>query len=59
MKVEVYLKRVYGVDRYYPANTTSNIICSLMGSKTLNLDQLKLCREAGWEVKIVPEVLDL
>lgn len=55
--MEVYLKRIYGIDRFYPANTFSNFLCHMMGRKTFTKGELKSCQEWGIEVEIIPEAL--
>lgn len=57
MTIQVYLKRVYGTDRFYPANTFSNLLCQMMGRKTFTKDELKSCQDIGIFVEIIPEVL--
>lgn len=59
MKIEVYLKRVYGIDRFYPANSSCEFLCKLLRRKTLTSEQLSICREWGCEIKIVPEVVNI
>ena len=58
MLIQVYLKRIYGIDRFYPANTLANLMCQLMGRKTFTKDELKSCQEIGIEIQIIPEALN-
>jgi len=50
MKLEVEVRKVYGVDLIYPANDAALKLAELVGNKTLNLRQLELAKALGHEV---------
>lgn len=54
MLIEVILKRVYGVERFYPVNAEAKLLCKLLDSNTLTKEKLILCKEL-WEVTIKVE----
>ncbi len=55
MKIQVYKKRVYGVDRYYPANTITEFICCIKDRKTLTSEDMKMCVKWGFHVEVITE----
>ena len=54
-EVEFLLKKVYGNDRFYPANIDAQLMCDLMKVATFTKEQLKLCKDAGWKVIVKTE----
>lgn len=57
--IEVLLRRLYGNERFYPANEEAKTLCTLMGVKTFTREQLKICRQADWKVVVKQEEYDL
>jgi len=51
--VEVILHSAYGNERFYPCNSLSMTLCSLMKSKSMTRKDLEICKKAGWEVLVV------
>ena len=58
MKVQVKTRKIYNVDRIYPSNKTASLFAVLVGKKTLSTHQLRIIKELGFEVEIVPQTLD-
>lgn len=50
--ITVSLRVIYGKERFYPANETSEVVCKILGTKSLTKEQLLICKEAGWTVNI-------
>lgn len=60
MKLQVEVRKVYGVDMIYPANEAARILAALVGNKTLNNKQLELARALGHTIEeITPAKLAL
>ena len=57
--VEVTLERMYGNERFYPCNHTSELICKLLDQKSITKKQLKICRDYGWKVLIKMQEYEL
>ena len=45
-------KSVYGRDLFYPACDKSNILCELIGAKTLPIESLQLIKQLGFTVNL-------
>lgn len=52
----VEVRSVYGNERIYPANLNAEMLCRLVGKKTLSREDLRIARELGHEVneRLVP-----
>ena len=59
MQVEVVHKESYGRDFFYPKNEFAKALCRLMDTVSFTAEKLALCENAGWEVVITKEVLNL
>jgi len=53
--IEVMFRKVYGNRRFYPRSMDAKVLCELLGSRTLTEQQLRICKENGWEVAIVTQ----
>ncbi len=49
--IEFFAKRLYGSEYYYPASPDALTVCKLINKPTLTLEHLRICKEAGWDVK--------
>lgn len=58
--IEVLLKRIYGVERFYPISDDAKTLCALLESQTLTKEKLRIIKDAGWQLVIKTEeyVLD-
>jgi hypothetical protein len=57
MKIQVTLKQVYGVERFYPHCDKAKIFCKLVKQGTLTRQDLQHIKQLGVEVEVVqPEV---
>jgi hypothetical protein len=52
IEIKVKFKTIWGIDRFQPMNDSAKVIASLIGNKTLSREQLIICKNAGWKVKI-------
>lgn len=52
MQITVRLDPVYGRDLFYPTSSEAKTICELCRKKTLNRNQLKICKDVGWDVEL-------
>lgn len=59
MELQVILANKYGRDIFYPDNNNAQLLCQLLGSKSLTKDQLKLCKQGGWQVIIKTKEYEL
>lgn len=50
MQLEVLLNNWWGRELFEPVNENAKTLCQLLKRKTLTKDQLKLCKDAGWDV---------
>lgn len=53
--VQVFSRRVYGVQKVYPANAAAQVAAQLVGAKTFNGAQLELLRDLGIRVEQVQD----
>jgi hypothetical protein len=51
MIIEFYQKKLYGKTYLYPSNHSAETICKLINRPTLTKEHLRICKEAGWEIK--------
>lgn len=51
--IQVHSDKVYGVTRYYPANTLAENLAKALGQRTLTGKQLKTYKETGFTIEIV------
>lgn len=54
-KIDVLLRRVYGNERFYPISEDAKVVTNLMQVQTLTKDQLKFCKDSGWQVSVKTE----
>lgn len=52
MTLEIMPKTVYGRTLLYPLNDIAKTFCSLLGVKTLSLEQLEKIKRLGVEIKV-------
>lgn len=55
MMIHVICKGAYGREFFYPVNDLAEILCKILGRKTLTKKQLLIAKDAGWEVIIKTE----
>jgi hypothetical protein len=55
LQVDVRLVRSYGKEKFYPANDLAELLCKLLKHKSLTRDELLLCKEHGWLIKIIQD----
>jgi hypothetical protein len=55
MKLELYIKRVYGVPRLYPACKLSQALVAIKGMPTLTARDIERLRAAGVQIVIYGE----
>lgn len=55
--VQVEVRNVYGVTRYYPANMIADVLAQLIGQKTFSEAHLSLIRRLGYRVEAVHPTL--
>ena len=49
--VEIEIRRVYGVDKFYPANDKAKLFADLVGHKTLSREDIVLIGKLGFNVQ--------
>ena len=56
--IEFFSKKIYGSEFFYPCSPDAQTICKLIKKPTLTLEHLKICKDAGWNVKqkIIPNI---
>ncbi len=52
IEIKVKYKTIWGKDRFMPVNDIAKVIASLVGNQTLTREQLIICKNAGWKIKI-------
>lgn len=52
---KVYIKTIYGRTLCFPANDTAIRLTYLTGSKTLQKSHIRLIKELGFTVELVPD----
>ena len=55
MKVQIFIRRVYGNGLIYPANCTAHIFARLIGSKTFSRAELSDIARLGYQVEQVAD----
>jgi hypothetical protein len=50
--IKVEIKSVFGVEKIYPACTTAESFCSLIGQKTLTERDIAIIKKLGYEVQV-------
>jgi hypothetical protein len=55
--IKVTHSKVYGVDRYYPANKLAERLAEFCGQASLTTDQLKVLHQAGFTIEQVSKPL--
>lgn len=58
-KVEVFLDRIYGHERFYPANSTAELMCNLLKQKSFTRAQLQLIKQAECPVIVKQKEYEL
>lgn len=55
--IEFLSKKAYGRTFHYPISNDAKILCKIIKRTTLTNEQLKICKDGGWDVKqnIAPE----
>lgn len=51
MKIEVLIKSVYGVEKYYPACAAANLFAAIAGTTTLTIETLKGVKALGYAIE--------
>lgn len=59
MNIVVCLKRVWGKDLFYPISEDAQFITEFTGRPTILKNQLKLCKDRGWNVSIIQNTINL
>lgn len=59
MNIVVSLKKIWGKELFYPISEDAIFLTKITGRPTLLKNQLKLCIEAGWNVSVVHDQLDI
>lgn len=54
MKIQVYVREIYGKVIIYPQCEQAKLFCSLLGQKTLTAYNLKLIQRLGYLIEQVP-----
>lgn len=57
MSVQVRISNQYGNRRIFPVNAQAKIFAEIAGQKTLSDNHIKLIKELGFDVEVIPEVL--
>ncbi len=52
LELKVKYKTIWGKDRFFPVSRDAIVLSQLIGKKTLTREQLIICKEAGWKIKI-------
>jgi hypothetical protein len=50
--VQVFLKRIDGVDVFFPLIITASTLCKIIDNDTLTKKQLKIARDGGFDVSV-------
>ena len=60
MKLTVYTKDVYGIEKVYPICKHAKLLCEIAKTKTMTSDTLSIARQMGYEIQVIPrsEVLN-
>lgn len=53
--IVVQKRTVYGVDKIYPLSENAHHICSLLGQKTLTVDNIKFLKLIGFTIMVEPD----
>lgn len=53
MKIQVYMKNVYGNELMYPFCQTAKLFAQLLNVKTFNLEQERNIKALGYEIEII------
>lgn len=54
-EIEVFVRKAYGKTRYYPMNALAHLLAMIANSKCLSVEQLILCKEYGFLIKVENE----
>jgi hypothetical protein len=49
--VEIEIRKVYGVDKFYPTNETAQLLAALVGHKTLSSADISIICKLGFNVQ--------
>lgn len=55
MKIQVYIRCVYGSTRVYPVCPKALALAKLSGATTLTPEALRIIKELGYELEILPD----
>ena len=55
MKIQVYIKKVYGNSLAYPVCKTAQAFSSLTGNKTLSRHELTIIKTMGYDIDVVAD----
>ena len=53
--VQVTKQRVYGIDKYYPANTMAKLAVDLVGTKQVTDSMIYCLKSYGYTVQVVAQ----
>jgi len=53
--IEVFRRREFGNDRFYPSNDAAKVLLGLMARQTFNEREIKDLRHAGFDIKQVTD----
>jgi hypothetical protein len=59
MYVVVHFRKIWGKELFYPVSDDALFIAQLSGRPTILRNQLRLCRERGWKVEIIPPPINI
>ena len=51
--VDIVIRRVYGVDKFYPANINAELFAQLVNKKTLSQYDVQVISKLGYQVRAV------
>lgn len=59
MKISVTHKKEFGKDRFYPECEQSKLVLWLMKRNSFTLQQIKRCKNTGWEVEVKTQTIEI
>jgi hypothetical protein len=59
MKIQVFIKNVYGNDFFYPKCEIAKAFSNIAKTKTLSIENLKTISSMGYHVQLVDEFKDI
>jgi hypothetical protein len=56
MKIHVFVKSVYGIEKIYPACEKAENFCAIAGDKTLTDKTIRYVKNIGYEIVQIPKI---